>query len=156
MIKFKEQDGLIFKMLDEPVPLTKDAEVPCLVRFIMPFSERFKGKHDGVAFFCDAIKKNPLYGNRLYAYETRRVGCIAEPRELEIIGYPVADGSIKKIIESLEAENAKLEKLNSAALERLSYHACPSVPSRNNYGQPCNDSDDCVTCWREYLGGKDE
>jgi Lar family restriction alleviation protein len=56
--------------------------------------------------------------------------------------------------ESLEAENAKLEKLNSAALERLSYHACPS--DRNNYGQPCNDSDDCVACWREYLGGKDE
>ena len=61
-----------------------------------------------------------------------------------------------RYIESLEAENAKLEKLNSAALERLSYHACPSVPSRNNYGQPCNDSDDCVACWREYLGGKDE
>ncbi len=59
-------------------------------------------------------------------------------------------------IANLEAENAKLEKLNSAALERLSYHACPSVPSRNNYGQPCNDSDDCVACWREYLGGKDE
>ena len=55
--------------------------------------------------------------------------------------------------EALEAENAKLEKLNSAALERLSYHACPS--NRNNYGQPCNDSDDCVACWREYLGGKD-
>lgn len=59
-------------------------------------------------------------------------------------------------IASLEAENAKLEKLNSAALERLSYHACPAVPSRNNYGQPCNDSDDCIACWREYLGGKDE
>ena len=59
-------------------------------------------------------------------------------------------------IASLEAENAKLEKLNSAALERLSYHACPSVPSRNNYGQPCNDSDDCVACWREYLGGVEQ
>jgi hypothetical protein len=93
MIEFKKHDGMLFKMLDEPVPLTPDAEIPCLVRFRMPFSKRFRGKHEGVAFFCDAIKKNPLYGNRLYAYETRRVGCIAEPRELEIIGYPVADGS---------------------------------------------------------------
>ena len=59
-------------------------------------------------------------------------------------------------IANLEAENAKLEKLNSAALEWLSYHACPSVPSRNNYGQPCNDSDDCVACWREYLGGVEQ
>ena len=87
MIKFEEHDGLIFKMLDKPVPLTQ-------------------------VMFC------------------------------------------ARYIESLEAENAKLEKLNSAALEQLSYHACP--PSRNNYGQPCNDSDDCVACWREYLGGKDE
>lgn len=59
-----------------------------------------------------------------------------------------------RYIESLEAENANLEKLNRAALERLSEHACPS--NRNNYGQPCNDSDDCVACWCEYLGGKDE
>lgn len=34
MIKFKEHDGMLFKMLDEPVPLTPDAEMPCLVRFI--------------------------------------------------------------------------------------------------------------------------
>lgn len=52
-------------------------------------------------------------------------------------------------IASLEAENAKLEKLNSAALEQLSYNVCPS--GRNSYAQPCNDSDDCVACWREYL-----
>jgi len=80
-------------------------------------------------------------------------------------------------IASLEAENAalerkkeqlleidyqrvevvrKLEKLNSAALERLSEHACP--PYLLNYGQPCNDSNDCVACWREYLmkEGEDE
>jgi len=34
MIKFEEHDGLIFKMLDKPVPLTTDAEMPCLVRLI--------------------------------------------------------------------------------------------------------------------------
>ena len=34
MIKFEEHDGLIFKMLDKPVPLTPDAEMPCLVRLI--------------------------------------------------------------------------------------------------------------------------
>ena len=66
---------------------------------------------------------------------------------------PIED-ALRKEIDMLKQENAKLEKLNSAALERLSYHACPS--DRNNYGQPCNDSDDCVACWREYLGGKDE
>ena len=34
MIKFEEHDGLIFKMLDKPTPLTPDAEMPCLVRLI--------------------------------------------------------------------------------------------------------------------------
>ena len=57
-------------------------------------------------------------------------------------------------IASLEAENVKLEKLNSAALERLSKHACP--PYLLNYGQPCNDSNECVACWRECRGGKNE
>lgn len=54
--------------------------------------------------------------------------------------------------EQLKARIAELEKLNSAALEQLSKYACP--PDRNNYGQPCNDSDDCVACWREYLGAR--
>ena len=31
MIKFKEHDGLLFKMLDKPVPLTPDAEMPCII-----------------------------------------------------------------------------------------------------------------------------
>ena len=91
--KFEKHNDMLFRILDKPVPLTEDTNMPCLVRFRMPFSDRFRGKHEGVAFFCDAIKKNPLYGNRLYAYETRRVGCIAEPIELEIIGTFVKEGS---------------------------------------------------------------
>jgi hypothetical protein len=31
MIKFKEQDGELFRMLDKPVPLTPDAEMPCII-----------------------------------------------------------------------------------------------------------------------------
>jgi predicted nuclease with TOPRIM domain len=82
----------------------------------------------------------------------------AENAALTLLHTQATDQMIKmqNRAHELEAENAKLEKLNSAAVERLAYHACPSVPSRNNYGQPCNDSDDCVACWREYLGGKDE
>ncbi len=34
MIKFKGHDGMVFCMLEEPVPLTPDAEMPCFVRFI--------------------------------------------------------------------------------------------------------------------------
>ena len=127
MINFKEHDGLLFKMLDKPVPLTPDAEMPCLVRFRVPFSKRFKGKHDGVAFFCDAIKKNPLYGNRLYAYETRRVGCIAEPRELEIIGTLVEEGSkewaLYQMMQGKWVYNPCLEKHKSDKSDTRCLHA---------------------------------
>jgi len=34
MIKFEEHDGMLFKMLEEPVPLTPDAKMPVLVRLI--------------------------------------------------------------------------------------------------------------------------
>jgi hypothetical protein len=122
MINFKEHDGLIFKMLEEPVPLTEDTNMPCLVRFRMPFSERFRGKHEGVAFFCDAIKKNPLYGNRLYAFETRKDGCIAEPRELEIIGYPVEEGS---------AEWALYQMMKG---EKICHYKSPSIMYCENAG----------------------
>lgn len=127
MINFKEHDGMLFKMLDKPVPLTPDAEMPCLVRFRMPFSERFRRKHEGVAFFCDAIKKNPLCGNRLYAYETRRVGCIAEPRELEIIGTLVKEGSkewaLYQMMQGKWVYNPFLEKHKSDKLDTRCLHA---------------------------------
>lgn len=31
---FEEHDDNLFRMLEEPVPLTPDAEMPCLVRLI--------------------------------------------------------------------------------------------------------------------------
>ena len=63
----------------------------------------------------------------------------------------VLDNLLLDIVQ-LNAKNAELERLNSVALERLSKHSCP--PYILNYGQPCNDSNDCVACWREYLGKK--
>ena len=44
MTNFKEQDGMLFKMLEEPTPLTPDAEMPCLVRLIQDDSPM--GKHN--------------------------------------------------------------------------------------------------------------
>ena len=46
MIKFEEHDGMLFKMLDKPVPLTPDAEMPCLVRLIQDNSPMGKLNKD--------------------------------------------------------------------------------------------------------------
>lgn len=67
---------------------------------------------------------------------------------IELIKYM----SLKFELTAFKKQNANLKKINSAALEQLSKHACPA--DHNNYGQPCNDSDDCVACWREYLKGE--
>ena len=46
MIKFEEHDGLIFKILDKPIPLTPEAEMPCLVRLIQDDSPMGKLNKD--------------------------------------------------------------------------------------------------------------
>jgi hypothetical protein len=46
MTNFKEHDGMLFKMLDKPVPLTPDAEMPCLVRLIQDNSPMGKLNKD--------------------------------------------------------------------------------------------------------------
>ncbi len=42
--RFEEHEGKLFKMLEEPTPLTPDAEMPCLVRLIQDDSPM--GKHN--------------------------------------------------------------------------------------------------------------
>ena len=46
MIKFEEREGKLFRMLEEPVPLTPDAEMPCLVRLIQDDSPMGKLNKD--------------------------------------------------------------------------------------------------------------
>ncbi len=90
MIKFEEHDGLIFKMLDKPVPLTADAEMPCLVRLIQddsPMGRLNKRNYDEslnkieCATGYNKMLKMP-FNNMPFAIE-----------KFEIIGYPVTDGS---------------------------------------------------------------
>jgi len=103
MINFKEQDGELFRMLDEPVPLTPDAEMPCLVRLIQDDSPMGMFNKDasysdviGKLFVAQKIKENPFYSNTLHAYEKNSLNqdyCIASIHTLEIIGCPVDEGS---------------------------------------------------------------
>lgn len=103
MINFKEQDGELFRMLDEPVPLTPDAEMPCLVRLIEDDSPMGRFNRDasysdviGKLFVAQKIKENPLYSNTLHAYEKNFLNqdyCIASVWTLEIVGCPVEEGS---------------------------------------------------------------
>ncbi len=57
MIKFEEHDGKLFRMLEEPTPLTPDAEMPCLVRLIQDDSPmgRYNREVFSVRFLCDTF-----------------------------------------------------------------------------------------------------
>jgi hypothetical protein len=88
MIKFEEHDGLIFRMLEGPVPLTADAELPCLVRLIQ--DDTMLGKTNKMGchqetlsqkIICIELTGGGLFMNGDYTYR------------YEIIGYPVAEGS---------------------------------------------------------------
>jgi hypothetical protein len=103
MIKFEEHEGQLFRMLDKPVPLTPDAEMPCIVRLIQDDSPMGKYNQDaayfdviGKLFVAQKIKENPFYSNTLHAYEKNSINqdyCIASIHTLEIIGTFVEEGS---------------------------------------------------------------
>ncbi len=101
--RFEEYEGQLFRMLEEPTPLTPDAEMPCLVRLIQDDSLMGRYNRDasysdviGKLYVAQKIKENPYYSNTLHAYYKDSNGkdsCIASIHQLEIIGTFVEEGS---------------------------------------------------------------
>lgn len=90
MIKFEEHEGLIFKMLDKPEPLTVDAEMPCLVRLIQDDSPMGLCNRWKYSEKQDFLKKDwtiSLLENNLNKVKDIHYS------QFEIIGYPVEEGS---------------------------------------------------------------
>jgi len=90
MTNFKEHDGLIFKMLEEPVPLTPDAEMPCLTRLIQDdsrmgmFNRDTKPSRLSDFYLVARIANNNIIVDEFMESDYHR---------FEIIGYPVVEGS---------------------------------------------------------------
>lgn len=119
--RFEEHDNQLFRMLDKPVPLAPDAEMPCLVRFIQDDSPMGKYNNDrdyfdvisDMLFIAQKIKENPnygisVYGNTPHAYEKNSLNqdyFIASIYALEIIGYPVEEGSAEWALWAMMEEN---------------------------------------------------
>ena len=90
MIKFEEHEGRLFLMLEKPVPLTIDAEMPCLVRLIQDDSPMGKYNRN--------MRKSPLDIIEMCVGINRQYQYIISNSALhyaryEVIGYPVSDGS---------------------------------------------------------------
>jgi len=102
MIKFEKINGQLCRMLEQPIPLTEKSKFPCVVGYIK--DDSFAGRlnksiernigidYIDTTFIANAIKNNPLYRNARHAYDAGNM-CIEPIDQLEILGYPVADGS---------------------------------------------------------------
>ena len=106
MIKFEEHDGLLFKMLDKPVPLTPDAKMPCLVRLIQDDSPMgmYNKKHSDtiygiklkcflnpiIAVFIDNDNIVNAQSWEYYRYEI--IGTLAEKGSAEWALYQMMQG----------------------------------------------------------------
>ena len=95
MTNFKEHDGLIFKMLEEPVPLTADAELPCLIRPIQDDSPM--GRYVQQCWGHDKLFMREYTICSINADMAAKVGVARDTplsiHMFEIIGTPVKEGS---------------------------------------------------------------
>ena len=90
MIKFEEHQGQLFRMLDEPVPLTPDSKLPCLTRLIQDDSRMGMFNRDTKpSRLSDFYLAARIVSNNIVVDEFME----SDYHRFEIIGYPVADGS---------------------------------------------------------------
>ena len=85
-----------------------------------------------------------------------RLNVIDEDKHLGITNRLIVMNNLKReYIASLEAENAKKDKLLDITLSKLAYFGCPSGDVLLACDKNSEDNA-CIDCWREYLGGADE
>jgi hypothetical protein len=115
--RFEEREGQLFRMLEEPVPLTIDAKLPCLVRLIQDDSR--------MGMFNRDTKPNRLSDFYLAARIVNNNIIVDEFMEsdyhrFEIIGYPVIEGShwwaLYQMMQGLKVCNPQLAKSKAARL----------------------------------------
>jgi hypothetical protein len=158
MIKFEEHEGQLFRMLDKPVPLTPDAEMPCIVRLIQDDSPMGKYNQDaayfdviGKLFVAQKIKENPFYSNTLHAYEKNSLNqdyCIASIHTLEIIGYPVIEGSNEWAL--YHAMNGKIVTMDDCGIYKIQNGKLwECFPNDSNEWRVV--ADDGYGYWLEYI-----
>ena len=128
MTKFETINGQLC-IMTEPVPLTKDAKFPCVVRMIQDDSRMGMYNKDmncwdtiaDMLWIAQNIKENPLFNKTLHAYEKDSHGqefCITSIHQLEIIGYPVADGSAEWAVYQMMQGN----KVTKGHIEHIYWH----------------------------------
>lgn len=110
--RFEEHEGQLFRMLEEPVPLTQDSEMPCLCGYIKDKSlagEYNRRMRNASKIIDRKVIITEIRSSAAYDHELRfgfaKSSCEARYEQLEIIGYPVADGSAEWALWAMMEEN---------------------------------------------------
>jgi hypothetical protein len=94
MIQFKEINGTLCRMLEQPIPLTEDAKFPCVVRLIQDDSPM--GGYNRMMETAYTLRRT-VTALRVFSDSNMEAKDILLPagsyNRFEILGYPVADGS---------------------------------------------------------------
>jgi hypothetical protein len=138
MIKFEEHDGLLFKMLDEPVPLTPDTELPVLVRMIQ--DDTMLGKANKRICLPDKLAKkiicsssnltdDGLFLDSIYAYRYEIIGTLVKEgsKEWALYQLPVSDATQYKAGDWVEVEETTTGEIEHHIVERINTF-CPVSP----------------------------
>jgi hypothetical protein len=98
--RFEQREGQLFRMLKEPVPLTQDSEMPCLCGYIKDKSlagEYNRRMRNASKIIDRKVIITEIRSSAAYDHELRfgfaKSSCEARYEQLEIIGYPVDEGS---------------------------------------------------------------
>ena len=113
-MKFEKHDNQLFRMLEEPVPLQLDSPMPCVVRYIQDCSPMGRYMKRKYAMVINTVAIVSRIGTDGRAYSSDKI-FVEEVEVLEIIGFPVEEGSDKWALYQMMQG------------EKICHHKAPSI-----------------------------
>ncbi len=149
MIKFEEHEGLLFKMLDKPVPLTPDAKFPCVVRLIQDnspmgrYNQSYSEYRYGVRLGCCMLP--------IIATHIAKNGVVNDIEwdvsRYEIIGTLVKEGSADWALYQMMQGNKVRNRDWDGGLHEKSLLYCQLIGETIKHNEGCSALDVCLSDW---------
>jgi hypothetical protein len=114
MIKFETINGTLCRMV-EPTPLQPDSPMPCVVRYIQDCSPMGRYMKRKYAMVINTVAIVSRIGTDGRAYSSDKI-FVEEVEVLEIIGYPVVDGSAEWALYQMQNGKTVCNKNNHAVM----------------------------------------
>ena len=149
MIKFEEHEGQLFRMLEEPVPLTADAKMPCIIVPIQDDSPM--GKYVKQCWGHNEIFMRGKYTICGINADMVKVGFLRETplsiHMFEIIGTFVKEGSADWALYQMMQGNKVRNRDWDGGLHEKSLLYCQLIGETIKHNEGCSALDVCLSDW---------